>query len=305
MKKRIFDWIVYDLVLKTFVIFIILSMIVGYFLYISPGKVDLTVPVRLETTEDIKHSKDSHFFAFYGRWLNNIMNGNLGRTISGKMVHIELNERIKVTSFLTLGALLLSFFISFLSGLYLIRKSKYRIVNILQGSIFVITALPTFFLAYISIALFSVKFNSAFSFILPIIILASGDGLISELSRIVSLGIKEEYNQPYIETAIAKGLKQSAFFPWPGTTLYHAFRQAVITILPRMGLRIPQIAGLSMVVEKIFSLEGLGDMLLDGLGTKDINCVLIVVTYFCLLIRFLNLSNGLLITTLNPKSRKY
>jgi len=100
-----------------------------------------------------------------------------------------------------------------------------------------------------------------------------------------------------------KGLPRGGFLPRPLSVEGYAFRQAIILVLPRTVLQIQILLGLALLVEKMFSVQGLSDMLLDGLGERDVNRVLVVVLALALLVRAFSLINNGLIRLLNPRTR--
>lgn len=305
MLKRLLIRTGIELLVKSVFIMLAISVLVGLFLYTAPGRIDMTVPVHMR--EEISQSQEhtlAGFAAFYSRWLGQVAHLDFGRNTYGYRIKDELGPKLMVTGILCCGSAFLSISVSFLFGFVLTSRPGNVITRAGLGLIYLVTATPTFFLAYVMIMLHPFAPGDPASYCVAILVLTVGDGLISELSRIVSGGIREEYRNAYIETAITKGLRTNALLPLPGTVFFHAARQAVIQILPRVGLKIPQIIGLSMIVEKIFSLEGLGGMMLDGLGTKDVNQVLIVTACFTLLVRAMTVLNDALLFALNPKAGK-
>jgi ABC-type dipeptide/oligopeptide/nickel transport system permease component len=277
--------------------------VVASFLFSIPGHVDTTLPVRSEGAAGAE-APHQGLFLFYAGWVGRIVRGDLGRTTHGYPVAREVRARVGVTVALSGGAVLVVGAVSFLGALLHVTRRRRLSSRLALTALYVLTGLPTFLVAYLCIAFASPGGgdHGAARFLWPILVLAIGDGLVTELARTLGGGIETELGRPYAEMAVVKGLRLRTFFPWPGTVLFHAFRQAIIQVLPRTALQIQVLVGLSLLVEKIFSLEGLGDMLLDGLGERDVNRVLIVVLAASLLVRAMSLLNDLLIRTLNPRA---
>jgi peptide/nickel transport system permease protein len=296
-------WIALHLLGKTLALCLGLSLLVGAFLYVVPGRVDTTLPVRSEGASAEIEAPRQGFLSFYRKWAGHLISGELGRNTHGYPVIHELAERVPVTAGLAGGAMLLVSVFSLLGALLLVRSTRRPAARFGVGTIYVVTALPTFFIAYLLIALVPSQNNIGSHYLLPILVLAASDGLVAELMRTLGGGIAAELARPYADMAVVKGLRVDAFLPLPGTVLFHAFRQAIIQVLPRTALQMQALVGLSFLVEKIFSLEGLGDMLLDGLGERDVNRVLVVVLITALLVRAMSLLNDLLILALNPRAR--
>ena len=301
IKKSII-WIFTSLFVKTILLCLATTIVVGFFIYLSPGRVDMT----LARSNSILHKPTrqyDNFPAFYLRWLGHITSGELGRTVLGRKVGEELWNKIKVTGIISFGGAFLSISLAFLFGFYLVARSHYFTMRFALGVLYLLTALPTFFVGYMFISIIPIKLEGIPGYFIAIIILTFGNGIISEFSFNFAHNLKRELKKPYMETAFVKGLRNDTVFPLPGTIFYHAVRQAIILILPRMGLRLSQIVGLSIIIEKLLDLHGLGDMLLDGLSAKDVNCVLVVILCLTLLIRLMAVLNESLLYLLNPRMR--
>jgi ABC-type dipeptide/oligopeptide/nickel transport system permease component len=130
--------------------------------------------------------------------------------------------------------------------------------------------------------------------------LGLSSGIICELSRVIEEAMETELSKEYIETATAKGLVNSPF-PWIGTIRFHAFRNALITILPQVSLIFTFVISGSLVVEQVFDLPGVSFMLLKGLGDKDMARVLVIILIGVLLIRIGSILSNLAYLLLNPK----
>lgn len=82
----------------------------------------------------------------------------------------------------------------------------------------------------------------------------------------------EALSQDYIRTARAKGLSETKVF------LKHAFRNSLIPIMTIVGAMIPGILGSSVIVERLFSIPGLGYMTLEALFARDYPTIMAIFT---------------------------
>jgi peptide/nickel transport system permease protein len=150
-------------------------------------------------------------------------------------------------------------------------------------------SIPTFYLAYIAIAVFSLKLGwlpaaNMFSFhidssdamaqmgdrlrhlILPVAVLTLGSA--AALARFARGSLLDVMRQEFIRTARAKGL--------PGKTILwrHAFKNALAPVLTVIGLSFPFLLGGSVVVEKVFAWPGMGALTVDAIFARDYPVIL-------------------------------
>ena len=107
----------------------------------------------------------------------------------------------------------------------------------------------------------------------------------------------EVLRQDYIRTAWAKGLREKVII------LRHALKNALIPVVTLIGLQVPVLIAGAVVMEQIFSLPGMGLLILESINSRDypvITGVMLVIGIFILIINLLvDLSYGLL----DPKVR--
>jgi len=157
-------------------------------------------------------------------------------------------------------------------------------------------ALPSFWFAIILQLVFGLYFKvlpisgvrTASGYVLPSIAL----GLIygASIARLTRTNMLEALNQDYVRTAYAKGVGETA------VVLRHSLRNAAIPILTYMGTLIKNILGGSVLVETIFSINGLGSLLVDGIMKRDIpviqGCTVYIATVFVIANLLIDLTYG-------------
>jgi oligopeptide transport system permease protein len=132
-------------------------------------------------------------------------------------------------------------------------------------------------------------------FVMPIAVLALPQ--IAIISRLTRAGMIEVMRSNYVRTARAKGL------PEHSVVLRHALRGAILPLVSYIG---PATAGVitgSLVVERIFSLPGIGKAFVTSALQRDYTVVMGVVILYAALILFLNLVADLLYAALDPRVR--
>lgn len=296
---------------KTSLLCFIATLVVYLLLFATPKVEPIKISVRGEQvssennevqdvvpnlTEASAEKGTKNFLCSYIGWISGLFQWELGRTSAGQKVTEEIKEKLPITFILSFMSFLPAIFISFLLGLSREKRSINRIKNIFC----LLTALPAFFLGYLLIAFFGYHVSLLPRYILAILTLGLSSGIISEMSRVIEDAMETELSKEYIETARAKGLVNSPL-PWIGTVGFHAFRNALITILPRVGLIFTFIISGSLVVEQVFDLPGLSFMLLKGLGDKDIARVLVVILLGVIMIRIGSILTNFIYLLVNPK----
>ncbi len=278
--RWILHFILYEICLKTLYICLISTLIVAALLNLAP-----------KSDKEVRITSSS-----YIAWIGNVISGNLGRGKAGQRISEEMTEKFKVTLGLAFFALIPALTISFILGL----SQNVRWVGISGNVILFFTTLPAFFMGYVFMGMFGFQSSGDGNFLLAVITLGLSSGVINEISRVIMHSMNNELSKDYIETAKVKGLRESAF-PWKGNIGFHAFKNALITIVPRIGALLAFIISGSIVVEQVFSLPGLSFMLLDGLNAHDNSRVLTVILLSVILVRLGTILSNFLYLLCNPK----
>ncbi len=132
-------------------------------------------------------------------------------------------------------------------------------------------------------------------FLIPSLILGTASA--AATMRMTRTMMLEVLRQDYIRTAWAKGLRERV------VVLRHAVKNALIPIVTMVGLQLPILVGGSVIMENIFSLPGLGRLLLTALDTRDYPMVSGVNLVFATAVVLFNLLIDLLYTWLDPRVR--
>ena len=131
--------------------------------------------------------------------------------------------------------------------------------------------------------------------ILPSAIL--GTALAAATMRMTRTMMLEVLRQDFIRTAWAKGLRERI------VVLRHAFKNALIPVVTLIGLQLPILIGGSVIMENIFSLPGLGRLMLIALEDRDYPVVSGVNLFFATAVVLFNLLIDLLYSWLDPRVR--
>ncbi len=99
----------------------------------------------------------------------------------------------------------------------------------------------------------------------------------------------------FVRTARAKGLSERR------VVTHHALRNALLPVVTIFGLDLGSLLGGAVITEKIFSMQGLGALLVDSVGNLDLQVVLGVTLFSAFLIVLANLAVDLAYVRLDPR----
>src|SRR3979409_1380 len=112
--------------------------------------------------------------------------------------------------------------------------------------------------------------------ILPAV--ALGVGPMALLARTTRAAVLDVLNADFVRTARSKGMSERRVVEW------HVLRNALVLVVPRVGVRFGSLMGQAVVVEKLFSWPGVGSLLVDSVFQRDIptvqGCILMIVLFF-------------------------
>ncbi len=230
----------------------------------------------------------------YARWLVRLVTLDFGEsTTDGRPVLDKLLQRLPVTMLLSLLALLAAYVVAIPVGTYSAMYPASVTDRVVTFALFVLYSLPSFWLAIMLIRMlcgvgmldiFPLRGLSsvgaegwswpgrvadmAHHLVLPVFCLSYVS--FATLSRYQRSGMMDVIRQDYIRTARAKGLGEL-------TVIFgHAMRNAVIPILTLLGLQIPYLIGGSVIIERVFGIEGMGLETFEAIRNRDYNWILAV-----------------------------
>ena len=240
----------------------------------------------------------------YGHWLAGALTGDLGHSIrTGRPVALELGWRLSATGLIALLATLASLALTFatvtLKRSFPTPAAARGFELLAVGSI----ALPSFFLGVVLIILFSLRldwlpvsgFDSWAHVVLPVAVLALGQFGFNAI--LLDDTLSEALDAQHITTARAKGLGDRNIL------FTHALPNALIPLIPYLALQFAFLIGGVVVVERLFSIPGLGAYLTDALDSHDGPAFLGAIGVIALAVAVANLAADLILTRVDPRIR--
>jgi peptide/nickel transport system permease protein len=314
---------------------IILLSTVFFIMHILPGD-----PVRImfgekmpeETIQEIRNQLglDRPLFEQYLTYITKFFRGDFGISWLFKMPVIDMIREVYPTTIeLTLGALLFGVIIGIPLGILSAMKRGKKTDNIITVVALYLYSNPSFWLALLLQLLFCMRLGilplsgrSAVTSNLPrvtgLLILDSilaldfnalienlrylilpcltlGLGMMPMKLRITRAAMLNELGEDYVTTARAKGLPEWMVY------YRHAFRNALLPIITTVGASLTALLGGTVIIEKVFSLPGLGRLLLDALQGRDFEMIQGIVGIYILVVVVINTAVDLIYAKADPR----
>jgi peptide/nickel transport system permease protein len=291
---------------------LIASFVIFAAMYLAPGNPIAALsggrslpPSSIAVLEQRYHLNQS-FLAQYWYWLDNVLHGNLGISITlRENVSTLLASRVWTTAGLVLYASLIIAVLGI--GIGIVAGLRPGVLD--TGTLVttaVSAAIPAFVAAIVLILLFAVRLRwfpalgngtdlagNIRHFTLPAIALAISS--LAIVARVTRASIREEGEREHVQTAVSRGI------PARKVIQRHILRNAAIPITTITGITIASLIAVAAVVEVAFSLNGLGAYLVQAAQSKDLAVVqgisLVLVTAFVVV----NLLVDVLYAVLDPR----
>lgn len=303
--------------IETIPVLLLMSMLVFSLTLLLPGDpvVGMLGPAAAVDNEAVERLRaelrlDDPIPVQYLTWLGNVLQGDLGRSISTKQpVAQAFAQRIPVTAILAVYALTISVAIAVPLGiLAAVKRGTGWDLAASAISVFGL-AVPGFWLAILMIMLFGVrlKWLPASGYVSPledplgtlryllmpaVALGAAGAGI---LTRQLRSSLLEVLREDYVLTARAKGLHDRTVIT------RHALRNAFIPFVTVLGLNLGGLFGGSLIIESIFLVPGVGSLLVQAIFTRDFPVVQAGTLIVAVIVVLVNLGVDVLYGLLDPR----
>ena len=283
----------------TFIIFAIMSFTPG-----DPGRLILGNFAPQESVDLMNKQLgyDQPYLIRFGAYIKNAVTLNFGNSYrSGDPVITEILARLPHTLALTVICVVSCSLAGISLGILAAVKQYSMADNTLTVLALFFSSVPAFWLGMMLIYLFSYKLGwfptngigSWKAFVLPSITLTlSGIGGMLRLTRSTML---EAIRQDYIRTAKAKGAPQNVVV-WR-----HALKNALLPVVTMIGMSFGGLLGGAVVVENVFSIPGIGSLLVNAIRMKDIPVVMGCTIFLSALFSLIMLLVDILYAYIDPR----
>lgn len=293
------------------------SVIVFLLLRMLRGDIATVILGQTATAESLaalraEFGLDRSWAVQYWEWMTGMLQGDLGVSYaSGYDIFGEIRSRLGLTFTLAIASLVLSSIFALIAGTY----SAVNVRNLRGGIVDVGAqlgiAVPTFWAGLLLIGWVSVQqgWLPASGYVpwtesvvgalrtLTLPILALSIPIAAMLTRYVRSAMLDVLNEDYIRTAMAKGRTLR------GAAIIHGVRNASVSLVTVATLQLGSLIAGAVVIENVFTLPGLGRMLLDAVGNREAIVVQSLVFVILLLILFLNYLMDLGYGWIDPRIR--
>ncbi|MFF4835400.1 ABC transporter permease [Streptomyces sp. NPDC001315] len=281
------------------------SVLIFLVLRLLPGDVAQTIGGIKATPAQVaavRHDLglDRPLVAQYGSWIGGVVTGDFGRSVlDGTSVSGQLAEKFAVTGPLTVGAVVFALAFAVPLGILAAVRRDSRLGGAVNALGQLGTALPTLWVGLLLVVVFAVQVRwlpaqgfpvdgwdepgqALRSLVLPWLTLALAEGAV--LLRFVRSAVLDVLHQDWLRTARAKGHTRT------GALVRHGLRNAAVPVVSVLGLQIAALIAGAVVVEQVFVLPGVGQMLITDVGNRDLDKVqgeILLLTGAVLVIGFL------------------
>ncbi|MFZ3577649.1 ABC transporter permease [Virgibacillus sp. DJP39] len=302
-------------ILMLFPVLFGVSIFIFIIMRIVPGDLALTILGTDATPEAVEQLRKDFglnlpLYQQYLNWIGGVVTGDFGESMrTGKAVLPDILNRFKLTFELTLISAFISWIIAIPLGIIAAMRRNsnidfgVRIISLLGVSV------PNFALATVIILVlaltfsysppigyvgfFDEPFKNLEIMIIPSIVL--GTSMAGAVMRMTRSSILEILRQDFIRTIRAKGAKEKIVI------FQHALKNAMIPILTIIGLQIGTLLGGTVIIEQIFSLPGLGQLVLTAITQRDFIVVQGAVLFIAFVFVMINLLVDILYSYLDPR----
>ncbi len=284
------------------------SLVVFSMIYIAPGdpaRIILGDSASEEAIHELRNEMglNDSFAVQYIRYVKNIVTkGDLGTSyITRRSVTTEIMDRWPKTMLLASLSVLLATFIGIPTGIISATKQYSIFDNLAMVLALIGVSMPNFWQGLVLIIIFSVHFAllpaSGFYgpiyWILPVVTI--GTSLAATITRMTRSSMLEVIRQDYITTARSKGNKENTVI------IKHALKNALIPILTVIGLQLGRGLGGAILTESIFSIPGIGKLMVDSIKARNYPVVQGGVLFIAIAFSFINLFVDILYAFVDPR----
>ena len=247
---------------------------------------------------------DKPIWKQYLIYIGNIFHGDLGKSYLDSRDAVEVvMERVPKTLSLMWITAIVTFLIGIPAGIYSALHHNTAIDRSTMTLAVMGLSIPNFFLGVLLIILFSVTWRllpSAGSetwqhYIMPVITMATAEA--SVFARFMRSSMLEVLSQPYIRTAIAKGV------PWRKVVRGHALPNAAIPTVTVAGFFVGSLIVGGVITENVFAWPGVGRLLVDSVANRDLAVVQVAILLIAVSMVTANLIVDLSYGWLDPRVR--
>ena len=304
----------------TFVSFVVIHLAPGEPVELQTGDPSIESSAKSKQMLRELYDLDKPILVQYGKWVYRIVRLDFGRSFApdGRPVMQKIAERLPVTLLLNVIELLIIIAFAIPIGVMSATRQYSLFDKVTTVFVFIGFATPDFWLALLLMMLFGVQLGwlpisglrsmnweylafwtqqwDFLSHLLLPVVVATFGGL-AGLSRYMRQSMLEVIRQDYIQSARAKGLAERVVIR------KHALRNAMLPIVTVLALSLPGLIGGSVIVESIFAIPGMGQLMVQAVFARDYPVVMGNLVIVATLTLFANLLADVSYGLVDPRIR--
>lgn len=246
----------------------------------------------------------------YGRWAAGLLHGDMGTSYSYRMpVTGMVANKIPVTITLTLMAFVLMVMISIPLGIYTAKHEGGVVDRIIYIINQIIMAIPPFFSGILITLIFGrifklftpggyVSYEKDFAGFIGYLFFPAVAIALPKAAMAVKLlrsSVIKEARLDYVRTAYSRGNRTN-------DVLYkHVLKNALIPVVTFLGMALADMIAGSIIIEQVFSIPGLGRILLTSISNRDYPVVMAVIVCIAVLVLVVNMAVDLIYGLIDPR----
>lgn len=246
----------------------------------------------------------------YAQWAGSVLRGNFGTSYRYHDDVLKIiGSKLGVSMYLSIVSTLISFPIGILLGVITaVKRGKWQ-DNVLTVLANIISSIPAFVIAIVLLWICCIQHqwlpSSGFTFpwenfgqhmrqiIMPMICLSLGG--ITGVCRQTRSSMLEAIRQDYVRTARAKGLREKFII------VKHVLRNGLVPIITMIGNRLSMMLGMTLFVENVFSIPGIGSLMVQSVENVDMPVLQACVMLSALIISLAYLFTDFLYVVVDPR----
>jgi len=304
----------------TFVSFLVIHLAPGEPVENQSGESSTQSDAKLRERLREIYGLDKPLHVQYWNWVTRLARLDFGRSFSpdARPVLQKIGERLPITLLLNIVELMIIVALAIPIGVLSATRQYSTFDKVTTVFVFVGFATPDFWLALMLMILFGVQlgwlpisglrsptweylafWKQQWDFVahLALPILVATFGGLAGFSRYMRQSMLEVVRQDYIQSARAKGLSESVVIG------KHALRNALLPIVTVLGLSLPGLIGGSVIVESIFAIPGMGQLMVQAVFERDYPVIMGNLVIVATLTLVANLIADLTYSLVDPRIR--
>ena len=275
---------------------------------IAPGNFydsDKPLPPAIEANIKRKYGLDKPWYQQYGLMMSNIVRLDFGDSLKyqGQTVNEIIRRHLPYSATMGILAYLLALIVGLSAGIFAALKQNSLFDYGSMAVAMLGLSVPNFVLGPILVLAFALglywlppaRWGGISSLVLPVVTLAAIYA--AYIARLTRAGMLEVLRSDYIRTARAKGLDEKTVL------LKHALRGGIIPVVSFTGPALAALLAGTVVVERVFSIPGLGNIFIQSVLNRDEPLILGIVAFLSILVMIFNLVVDISYGFLDPRIR--